>query len=151
MAAFSAGLYFIVTTRGNGFCIDLPAQNVADYDGDVQKFNPTGGYTQKWDFIADPKRPDRFLIKWHSGDKYLEPDGNSNDDGAKIRFNRRNDTGYQSWRVEDAGGGHFYIINDGSGKAIDYWSDENNPGGKIRQKRQADVDQQKWALQATTP
>ncbi|WP_437629608.1 RICIN domain-containing protein [Sorangium sp. So ce854] len=148
-----AGIYFIVTSfAGRGFCIDMPSEHAEDYDADIQKFNPTGGYTQKWDFIADPDRPGRFLIKWHYAEKYLEPDDNSNDNGAKIRFNRRNNNNaYQSWRVESAGGDRYFIVNDGSGKCIDYWSDEDRAGGKVRQKDRADVDQQKWFLQATAP
>jgi hypothetical protein len=116
------GLYFMVN-GANGMCLDLPSAKVSDQDGVVLMNAPTGGYTQKWDFINDPERPGRFLIKWHYGEKYLEPGILSTVPPwpmPVVHFTQRHDIGFQSWIVSDAGNGAFNIRNDGSGLFMVY-------------------------------
>lgn len=158
-AGFKAGLYFIVSNQPHpGFCIDLPSDKISNTEAPIQLINPTGGFTQKWDFIADPERPGSYLIKWHYSDKYLQPYGQS-PDFAAIEFNKRDDNAFQSWVVEDAGNGQYYIRNDGSGKVITGFRapTDPNPNPFINFPGVYQVDRgdgnptQIWILQGTSP
>jgi hypothetical protein len=151
-AGFTAGLYFIVSQAFTGFCIDLPSNLVSKTEGPIQVFNPTGGFTQKWDFIADSAHPGSFLIKWHDGDKYLQPVGKSQDN-VPIEFNKRDESVFQDWVLVDAGNGQYYIQNDGSGKVITVMF----PGVIIlpsvvqNDKNPRANPEQIWTLQGTSP
>lgn len=148
---FQPGLYFIVASWDNGFCIDMPSEHASDKKALIQLYHPTGGYTQKWDFqIENPDSPLDLLIKWHFGEKYLQPKNESQGEEAKIQFAPRNKTAFQRWRVESSDDSRHYIINTGSGLALT--ATGNQSGSDIKQgKKITNNDGQLWFLQPTQP
>jgi hypothetical protein len=130
-ADVAEGVYVFASVYRGSDCIDIGSENVSETDDNLHRnaCNSTG--FQKWTVRRDPSRASRYLIDWsQQGDKYWTAEDHAQ--GAEyVTWERRRDTAFQSWMLEDQGNGRMRIKNDGNGRCIDYSSSESGPNLRL--------------------
>jgi hypothetical protein len=133
--------------------VALHSGKVADVSGgsndngaNVHQYEYHDQYNQQWRAVSTGTQNGnqywRFVcIK---SNKVLEVKDYSNSNKANIQQWDWVGHDYQQWRVEDAGSGHFYVINKGSEKAMSVSNASTSNGANIWQFEKVFHNNQKW-------
>lgn len=153
MAELVAGVYFIVSVyKAEGWCVDKPSELGDAPTGALQKYWPTAGHTQKWEFVPDPDSPGFFRIRWAYADRFVLEMGDTLGNGFdrhQVYFHSDPGGSLGSWRPTTTASNKWSLSNRATGFVLDYWSSNDHERGPLFTKRYIGVRQQEWYLQHT--
>lgn len=116
-SAPNPGDYFMTT---GGKCADLGSDHASSTHANVLWGPCNGTPLQRWTIQPDPNRPNRFLVEWfsNSGKFWAQQDLDQSTD--HLAFGPRVDSAFFSWEFDPQSNGSYHIVNDGSGKCVDF-------------------------------
>lgn len=133
----------------NSICIDIPSGDVDEKEAQVQKMPCNKSVFQQWTIEVDKQSPNRYVIHAPSlGNKYLDIAKDNANSGNEVLFRELRDSGYQRWRIHGPAAGPHQIINDGSGKCLDFKT--GNQRGNVQQHDCQGLPAQHWYLERVT-
>jgi hypothetical protein len=130
-AEVAEGVYIFASVYRDSMCLDIGSENVNENDDNVHRFRCNDTVYQKWAVRKDPSRPGRYLIEWSgAGNKFWTAEDHE-PAADYLTWERRRDSSFQSWNLDDRGNGRFRVQNDGNSRCVDYSSSESGPNIRL--------------------
>ena len=138
--------YYRVKNR-LGYYLDIKGAGYAN-GANVQLWSKNTSKGQQWRLIPSSRPLDNgtYYIKTAGGDKVLDVESASVNNGANIRIASKGSGNSQKFILEYLNNGYYRIINSGSGKVLEADSNGTGNGTNIQQNKWAAGMHQEWRI-----